>query len=37
MRATLAHPASIFPKQVSNWMLLYATFLQLTGLNLKQI
>jgi len=29
MRAALTHPASNFPKQVSNWMLLYAMFLQL--------
>jgi len=26
-----------FPKQVSNWLLLYAMFLQLKGKNLKQI
>ena len=32
----LIQPQS-FPKQVSNWMLLYAMFLQLKGWNLNQI
>jgi len=32
----LIQPQS-FPKQVSNWMLVYALFLQLKGWNLKQI
>jgi len=32
----LIQPQS-FPKQVSNWMLSFAMFLQLKGWNLKQI
>jgi len=31
MRAALTHPASKLSKKVSNWMLVYAMFLQLKG------